>query len=322
MSDAVNTPAPIAAPDAPRDVYGAIEPSVDTDALEANVDASVAPSDASGAKPKVSPPEKLMAAAKKQYKLKIDNQEENFEFDPSNDEEVKKHLQLSKVAQKRMQEKAEMQKGVNELLDTLRTNPLKVIMDPRLNISEAERHKLAESLMNEQIQEMAKTPEQKAIEKDRKELERLQKELKEERDSREQAETARMQEQAAIQYDTEISSAIESSGMPKNARTVRYFAEALKFCVQNDLNLSAKDLVPYVKKQALSEFREVMTGLSDDDFENWLGKDGISRLRKRNLAKAKAPTNPSDIKSTGNETVAKSGKDEKKINYKDFFKNF
>lgn len=320
MSD-INTSVP-ASVEAPVEQINPVDSGGAEDSVVDTSEGSVAASGANGkAVAKPAPVEKLMAAAKKQYKLKIDNHEENFEFDPSNDEEVKKHLQLSKVAQKRMQEKAEMQKGVQELLDTLRTNPLKVIMDPRLNISEAERHKLAESLMNEQIQEMAKTPEQKATEKAQRELERLQKELKSERDSREQAETMRLQEQAAVQYDTEISGAIEASGMPKNARTVRYFAEALKFCVQNDLDLSAKDLIPYVKKQALSEFREVMTGLSDDDFENWLGKDGVSRIRKRNLAKAKAITNPSDIKSTGNEVSAKP-KDEKKVSYKEFFKSF
>ncbi len=321
MSDNINVPVP-ASVDAPVEQVDSVDASVEEGDVEGAEGSTLAPGATGKPAAKAAPAEKLMAAAKKQYKLKIDNHEEDFEFDPSNDEEVKKHLQLSKVAQKRMQEKAEMQKGVQELLDTLRTNPLKVIMDPRLNISEAERHKLAESLMNDQIQEMAKTPEQKEKEKLQRDYERLKREFEDEKSSREQAETMRMQEQAAVQYDTEISGAIEASGMPKNARTVRYFAEALKFCVQNDLNLSAKDLIPYVKKQALSEFREVMTGLSDDDFENWLGKDGVSRIRKRNLARAKAISNPSDIKSTGNEMEVKSTKEDKKINYKEFFKNF
>jgi hypothetical protein len=284
---------------------------------------SAVPQSASGASKTAPVAEKLMAAAKKQYQIKVDGRDENVDFDSSNDEEVKRHLQLSKVSQKRMQESAEMRKGVQELLDTLRTNPLKVIMDPRLNISEAERHKLAESLMNEQIQEMAKTPEVREKERLQREYERLQQELKSERESREQSESTRLQEQAAVQYDNEISSAIEVSGMPKNARTVRLYAEALKFCVQNDLNLSAKDLTPYVKKQALSEFREIMSGLSDDDFESWLGKDGQTRLRKRNIAKSKAVTAPSEIRNVASPSNTKSEKKSgEKISYKDFFKGF
>lgn len=273
---------------------------------------------------KQAPKEPLMAAAKKQYKIKVDHGEESVDFDASNDEEVKKHLQLSRVAQKRMQQTAEMQRGVQELLDTLRTNPLKVLTDPRLKISTEDRHKLAEAIMNDQIQEMAKSPEQKEKEHLQKEYERLQEEVKKEREQREQSENMRLQEQAAVQYDTDISSAIEASGLPKNARTIRYYAEALKFCVQNDLNLSAKDLTPYVKKQALSEFREVMTGLTDDDFANFLGKDGLSRIRQRNIAKSKAiPTSPNEIKETGaNSKNAKSKEVGKKISYADFFKKF
>jgi hypothetical protein len=315
LSAPAQSSAPIESTQAPMDVQGNPMPYA--------ASGSSAPADPAAAAAKAAPAEKLMAAAKKQYKIKVDNHEQSVDFDPSNEEEIRKHLQLSTVAQKRMQESAEVRKGVQELLDTLRTNPLKVIMDPRLNISEAERHKLAESLMNEQIQEMAKTPEVRERERLQREYERLQQEVKTERQAREQAENMRLQEQAAVQYDTDISSAIESSGMPRTARTVKYFAEALKFCVQNDLNLSAKDLVPYVKKQALSEFREVMTGLSDDDFENWLGKDGLSRIRKRNLAKAKAVTSPSEIKSTTAESNSKAQKEDKsKISYKDFFKSF
>lgn len=275
--------------------------------------------------PKPAAKEALMAAAKKQYKIKVDHGEENVDFDPSNEDEVRKHLQLSRVAQKRMQESSEMRKGVQELLDTLRTNPLKILTDPRLKISESDRHKLAEAIMNEQIQEMAKTPEQKDKERLQKEYERLQQEVKTEREAREAAETARLQEQASVQFDTEISSAIETSGLPKNARTVRYFAEALKFCVQNDLNLNAKDLIPYVKKQALGEFREVLGGLSDDDFESFMGKDGMSRVRKRNMSKAAAaiPSSPNDIKDTGGAVNSKQNKDPaKKISYKDFFKPY
>ncbi len=317
MSDNISSsPAPVtpetAAPDASQEVSNE----------EVSTSATL-PTTKQQSKP-VASKEPLMAAAKKQYKIKVDHGEESVDFDASNDEEVKKHLQLSRVAQKRMQQTAEMQRGVQELLDTLRTNPLKVLTDPRLKISTEDRHKLAEAIMNDQIQEMAKSPEQKEKEHLQKEYERLQQEVKKEREQREQSENMRLQEQAAVQYDTEISSAIESSGMPKNARTVRYFAEALKFCVQNDLSLSAKDLIPYVKKQALSEFREVMTGLSDTDFEDFLGKDGLSRIRQRNIARSKAiPTSPNEIKETGaNSKNAKTKEVGKKISYADFFKKF
>jgi hypothetical protein len=258
-------------------------------------------------------------SSKKKFQLKVDGRDEDFELDLANEEEIRKHLQFSKAAQKRMQESAEMRKGVNELLEALRTDPIKVLTDPRLQIPEDVRRQLAESIISEEMEELTKSPEQKEKEKLQREYERLKAEVETEKKARSDAEFARLQEQQAVQLDKEMSEAIESSGLPKNARTVRYMAEALMFCLQNDLDLSAKDLVPYVKKQTLGEFKEMISSLSDDDFEDWLGKDQISRLRKRNIQRAKAGTTAAAIKPTGANTP-KSDTKQEKISFKDFMK--
>ena len=315
MSDAIS-----AAPAASTAAPAAIPSTTDTSSTQGQQTPPVLSPEAQASAAKVAS-EKAAAAMRKKFNIKVDGNFEDVELDMSNEDEIRKHLQLSKVSQKRMQESAEMRKGVQELLDTLRTNPLAVLTDPRLQIPEDIRKRLAESIINDELQEMSKSPEQREKEKLQKEYERLKSEMENEKKGREAAEFARMQEQAAVQYDNDISEAIAASGMPKNARTIRYYAEALKFCVQNDLNLTAKDLIPYVKKQALSEFREMMTALPDDDFESWLGKDQLSRIRKRNIAKAKAIEGANSIQSTGAE-VNKPKEEAKKISYKNFFKSF
>lgn len=280
---------------------------------------NAAPLDNKPVAPKAPEPPK---STKKQYKVKVDGREESVDLDLSNDEELIKHLQMSKVANKRMQSEAEIRKGVQELLDTLRTNPLKVLTDPRLNIPDEARKKLAEALMNEELQEMSKTPEQREKEKLQKEYERLKQQVEIEKQAREAAEFRALQEQQAVSLDSEISSAIESSGLPKNARTVRYFAEAMAFALQNGIDLSAKDLAPYVKKQALSEFKEMISSLPDDDFESWVGKDKLSSIRKKNLAKAKAAAaTPSGIKETGADAIKKDETPVKKMSTKEFLKS-
>jgi len=315
MSEAIgapSAPAPVVTPD-----------TVNTDVVDSNVDveASAEGAEATPIEEKVKEPTKAeqKKSNKKKFDLKVDGQIESLEIDLDNEEELRKHLQLSKAAYKRMQESSEMRKGVQELLDTLRADPLKVLTDPRLQIPEDVRKKLAEAIINDEISEMAKTPEQKEKERIQKEYERLKKEVEDERKAREVAEQARLQEQMAMHYDQEISGAIEASGMPKNARTVRYFAEALQFCLQNNLDMTAKDLIPYVKKQALSEFREVISALPDEDFESWLGKDQISRIRKRNIQRAKEVASAQSIPETGT-AAPKEEKPQEKILMKDFFK--
>jgi hypothetical protein len=256
---------------------------------------------------------------KKKFKIKVDSKEEEVELDVNDEDEVRKHLQMSKAAYKRMQEMAEYKKGVSQLLETLKNDPIKVLADPRLGIPDEVRKKLAESIINNEIEEMQKTPEQKEKERLQREYEALKKQHEDEKKSREDEKFRMMQEQAAKELDGDITSAIESSGMPKTARTVKIMAEAMMFCLENNLDLSAKDLVPYVKKQTLGEFKEMISSLPDEEFESWLGKDQISRIRKRQLAKVKqsAPTT-SQVKQTGE--ASKTTEPQKKIPLKDFMK--
>jgi hypothetical protein len=298
-----NTPAPVDAAPVDTNVAADVEADLSDIDIGDGEGAEAGKEPAKAAKADKKDEKEKVAGKKKKFQLKVDGKDEELELDLDNDEEVRKHLQLSKAAYKRMQESAEMRKGVQELIDTLRADPLKVIGDPRLGIPEEVRKKLAQSIIDNEIEELSKTPEQKEKEKLQSEYERLKKEVETEKKAREAAEVARVEQEQARALDEEINSAIEISGLPKNARTVRYMAEALMFCLQNNINLGAKDLIPYVKKQTLDEFREIITALPDEEFEGWLGKDQIKRIRQRHLAKRQAPPSAQDIKPTGQEAA-------------------
>jgi hypothetical protein len=263
-------------------------------------------------------------STRKTYNIKVDGEEIPVDFDPSNEEEVRKHLQMSRASQKRMQQFSEYEKGVRGLFDQLQKDPLKVLGDPRLGISQETRKKLAEQLINNEIEEMQKSPEVREKERLQREYEELKKQHEQEKTGREKAEFARLQEQAMVQLDVDISAAIEGANLPKTARTVKYMAEALMLCLQNGLDLNAKDVLPYVQSQILGDFREIIGSLPDEGLEEWLGKDQINRIRKRTLQKLKtAATANTQVKSTaqGSSRDAAVKADQKKVPMKDFFKN-
>lgn len=144
MSDVVT-----AAPTAPvvsPDTAAPATPEVDPNAIKAS------------AAPKKAPE---LPSTKKKFNLKVDGKDEQLELDLANEEELKKHLQMSRAAQKRMQQFSEYEKGVKGLFETLKNDPLKVLSDPRLGIPDAVRKKLAESIINNEIEEMQKSPEQR-----------------------------------------------------------------------------------------------------------------------------------------------------------------
>jgi hypothetical protein len=320
MSDtpsAASAAAPVVAPSTPAPESVEVT-EAELDAADAS-ESGVEPAASGAKKPEVK------TANKKKYKLKVDGQEIEEELDLDNEEAVREHLQMSKAARKRMAEVADYKKNVANFFEALQKDPLKVLSDPRLNISEEARKKMAEAIINNEVEELQKSPEQREKEALQRELETLKKQHEDAKTAREQAEFTRLQEQAAVQLDNDITSAIETGGLPKTSYTVKKMAEALMFCLQNDLDLSPKDIVPYIKKNTLSDFKEIISSLPDEEFEEWLGKDQITRIRKRNLARLKKATEvvntPETIKSTGETSKAKEGKAEDKIAFKDFFKS-
>jgi hypothetical protein len=310
---APSAPAPSAAP----------EQSQNTNAQQATGEAISAPQVGTPKAGNAATPQaqKAAANARKTYQLKIDGKEEKFDFDPTNEEELVKHLQMSRVSQKRMQQFSEYENNVKGLFELLQKDPIKVLGDPRLGISEEVRQKMAQSIINNEIEELQKSPEQRERDRLQKEYENLKKAHEEEKQARDAADFSRLQDQYASQLDTDISAAIQQQGLPKTARTVRYMAEALMFCVQNNIPMGAKDLGSLIKKQTLGDFRDMISSLPDEDFEDWLGKDQITRIRKRTLARVKnAAQQASDVRSTGTKSQDKSSKTDKKVPMKDFFK--
>jgi hypothetical protein len=262
-----------------------------------------------------------VAEAQRQWELKIDGRSEHV-----NEQELIRRAQMSTGAQKRMQQFAEYEKGVKGLFETLQNDPLKVLGDPRLNISPEVRKKMAERIINNEIEEMQKSPEQREKERLTKQYEDLKAQHETEKTAREQAEMSRLTQQAVVQFDNDISAAIEASGLPKTSRTIKQYAEALMICLENNIELSAKDLTPILKKQTLSDFREMIGSLPDDEFESWLGKDQVSRIRKNNLKRLKAAATvgldtAQKVQSTGqtSRTEAKKVEGEKKQTMKSFF---
>lgn len=292
--------------------------AAEADAVEGAEESTDAESPAPAAKaaPKK---EAAKASAKKKYQLKVDGREEELELDLDNEEEIKKHLQLSKAAQKRMQEMAEYKKNVAAFFDTLKNDPLKVLTDPNLGL---DMKRIAEMVVNNEVEELKKSPEQREKEKLQRELEAIKKQHEDEKKARAEAEFARIQEQEAVRLDNEITSALDTSGLPKSAYTVKKMAEYMMLALQNNIDLSAKDVVPLLKKQTLAEVREMIGLLPEDMLEDFIGKENISRVRKRSLAKLKeTPKTVNDVKPAGNDVKKVEEKAKPKIEMKDWLKS-
>lgn len=277
-----------------------------------------------------SPKEKAEAKAiLSKLKLKVDGKEyeEELPFSIEDNQAAKdyltKNLQLSKAAQKRMQEYSQLEKEVRSFVEELKKNPKRVLSDPSVGI---DIKKMAAEILEEEISNSQKSPEQLKLEKAEAELRSLKEQREKEQKELQEKENERLMEQEMINLDNWMSDAFEASDTPKNPFLIKRAASLLHSAVSAE-NIpltqdTVKAAVKLAKEEMHSELREMFSLMGEDVVENIIGKDTINKIRKKNISKAKEkPPIPlqSGIKDVSKVEI-KPSNNEIKRTIKDFLK--
>jgi hypothetical protein len=312
-----------AAPAAESQVASAEAPSAESSETEGSqVDAATSTA-AIEADPTLTKAEKVAAKKTlKQLKLKVDGKEYTedlpFEIPEEASEYMAKQLQLAKAAQKRMNEKATLQKDVDAFLDVLRKDPRKVLSDPNINV---DLKQLARTIIEEDIENAKKSPEQLELERAQRELQVLKEEREREVQEFRKQEFERAQKQAYEQYEVQVDRALEKSHLPKSPYVVKKMAEYMYIGLNKGVDLSPEEVLPLVEQEISEDIKSMFAVMPEDVIEAIIGKDVLSKMRKKRVAQAKAapPATASQVKDTGKaDKPAAKAKDEKKMSIKDF----
>lgn len=253
----------------------------------------------------------------KKFQLKVDGKVIDREVDLNDTEYLKNQLQLAEAARQRMSETAQMRKLLGEVENTLKTNPWEIFeklgMDP---------DELAEMRLQQKVEQMKKSPEQLEREKINKELEELRQESKRLKEEKEQAEFQKMQQNASIQIETEIASALDAhKTLPKSRHVVKRIADSMLWAIDNGFkDVSAEDVIPLVERDLRDELNRFMDEMPDELLESYIGKKTTDRLRTKRLNNMKV-SNLNQVKPTTKSIDKKKEKSSKKLRQKDFFRN-
>lgn len=262
----------------------------------------------------------------KSLRIKVDGREfeEDLPFELPDDEEavewMKRNLQMSRMGQKRSQELSTLEKEVRQFVDELKKNPRKVLSDPTIGIDVK---RLAAEIIEEEIENAQKSPEQ--LEKER--LERELKDLKEQREREKeelnQREFERIQQESFERYDMLIGQALEKSDLPKSPYIVKKMADYMLLGLQNGIDLSPTDVVPIIREELQDELKDMFAVMPEEVVEAIIGQDVFTRIRKKNIAKAKQTKVPPTAKNlaadTGKTSKPEAEKPAQKQSIKDFF---
>lgn len=296
-----------------------INQSADPTQVEAQIDSN----------PNLSTKQKVEAKKTlKKLKLKIDGQEYDEELpfeipdDAKSRDYMTKQLQMSKVAQKRMGEKTQLEGEVTKFMEALKKNPRQVLSDPRWGV---DLKKLAAEMIEEEIANSQKSPEQLELEKTQRELQALKEEREQERTKAQQQEFERIQEKAYVNYENDMISALSTSDLPQSPYVVKKMADYMMLGVKSGMDITAADVLPLVREEILNDISQMAKSMPIETLEQLFGGDILAKIRKKNIAKAKSAGNAPEgvkggVKDVGATKTEKAKEEPKKLNYKEFFK--
>lgn len=275
------------------------------------------------ADPNASKAQKTQALKRlKSLKIKVDGQEFDealpFEMDDTkeNRDWMTRQLQMSKVAQKRMGEKTQLENEVRQFIDEARKNPRKLA---ELGV---DLKKLSAEMIEEEIANSQKSPEQLAQEKLQKELSDLKKKYEDEQKSAQSREFERLQEQEYERYENLMTTTLQSSDLPKSPYVVKKMSQYMMMGLQEGYDVTPEDVLPLVREEILEDIRQMAQAMPIETIEKLFGGDILGKIRKKNIAKAKsAPTvgakKVNDVGATPAQKAAPATA--KKLNYRQFF---
>src|ERR1019366_8438204 len=193
-----------------------------------------------------------------------------FEMDdtPENVEWLTKNLQMSKAASKRMSEYSQLEKEVSQFLADLRKDPRKVLSDPNINVDVK---KLAASIIEEEIANAQKSPDQLEREKFQKELQQLKDEREQEKKTYSEKELERLQQTEYERYDMQMTQALEKSDLPKSPYVIKKMADYMLLGLQNKIDVSPADVIPLVREEMTNDLKEMFAVMPDEVIESIIG---------------------------------------------------
>lgn len=254
----------------------------------------------------------------RQYTLKVDGKEIIKEIDLNNEDELKRQLQLALKGQKSTQELAELKKAYEHGLRNILSNPFQALKELDPNFDPL---KLSADYIEQQYKAQQMSPEEKAEKERIDEYEKLKAEHEKLVKETQEREEAAARKALADEIQNDIMSALDSDGeLVADRETVKLVAEELMWAARNDIEISAKEVLPTVKARLRQQFENHANRFKTSEIlKKYMGESLTEKLREQRIqdAKKKVPS-INDIKPTANSVSQEEEKPKKKISLSDF----
>jgi len=223
-------------------------------------------------------PDANQPAIPKTYKVKVDGTD--LDVDEGT---LIRDYQTSQAANKRFQEAAQTRAQAEEVLKLFKENPKLAFQKLGVDMKT-----FAEQVLNEQIADEMLTPDQRQLRDYKAKLDQIEAERAQQEAEKQSVEDERLQAHYLQEWDRTFTQALDGSGLPKTASTIKSMAYYMKVAMDNGFNdVTPQQVLPYVRKDYETSIKELFGAADENSLLAFLGDDLTNKVVKGHLNKMK-----------------------------------
>lgn len=261
---------------------------------------------------------RLLKELELKYNGKVSKEKLPFEIPEEHADWMRRQMQMAKMAQTKAQESSALERDVMEFFNELRTNPRKALANPNIGVDVK---RLAAEILEEEIANSQKSPEQLALEEKERELKDLREREKAREEELRRIQEEKLIEQASQEFDIQMSETLDKFNIPQTPLAIKKMAEYMSLSIQNQEYPDMDLIGQLVEEEMMTDYRELLYSLPSDRVVQVLGEELFEKVRKDRVSKMKK-AQPS-VKSLAKDTAQPKAKEQekplKKQSFKDFF---
>jgi hypothetical protein len=257
----------------------------------------------------------------KQLEIKYNGKTEKvdlpFEIDEEHAEYMRTKLQKEKLATQKAQEYAALERDIMAFFQELKKDPRKALSNPAYGV---DLKKIAADMIEEELANAQKTPEQLELEQLKREKAERDEELKRQKEEYEAYQKQQEIEKIANQWDKEMAKALETYKIPSEPYAVKKMAEYMAAEIKKGFAPDMQNIAQKVEAELSGDYKKILAKMSIEEKIKFLGEDIFEEARKHRVSQIKkSPVAPKAAAKDVAKKEEKKAEPAKKTNYKDFF---
>jgi len=187
-------------------------------------------------------------------------------------------------ADRKFGEAAKMRQQFEDFVHVLKTDPMSILQNPNLGL---DFKRLAQDYLAKEIEKEMMSPEQRELLETKEKIKQMEDEKKKGEEKANQDRMQQLVQHYSTEYEKDIQTALQTSGLPKTRGTVKRLAYYMQKGLERGVNLKAGDVIDLVRSDYIQEHNELYGSADGETLLKLFADPVLKKLNEANLKKVK-----------------------------------